>query len=386
MSEGMGRISPSGLLLGITALVLAGATGSAAAVLAVFLAAALCGLSAAMNLRIRNHAAAEIRLPASAVKQSAVSGLAVFQNDSPLPIGRMRCRIEMENAFTGEVSRFFVSASVSPKKKKNVPFTLQSDRCGELSVSVREAFLTDFFGLFRVPVPCGGMARTTILPQTFSPEITLVPRMAEDADCDAYSPNKKGNDFSEPFQIREYAEGDSIKQIHWKLSCKTDRVVVRDPSLPVTRSLLVFWDKSADDKARADTMDAMAEAAVSVCQRLTNMGLLYVLCWNETGTGQCVEEEIDGEERLLELAPRMLKTGTEPGAPSGLSVYLRRHGRLGFGKVIYLTAAVPPEWSEVENECDVTMLLCTDRPAMPGANRIVFSPRDYIRQLQVLEL
>lgn len=385
MSE-KSKVSVPGMLLGLAALILAAATGSFAAVLAVFLAAALVGLSAAANLQIRNRAAVEIRLPVSATKQNVVSGLAAFQNDSALPIGRMRCRIEIKNTFTGEIFYFFVSSSVAPKKKKNVPFTLQSEHCGYLTVSVRETFLTDVFGLFGVPVSCGGTALMTVTPQTFSPDVTLIPRMAEDDDCDTYSPNKKGNDFSEPFQIREYAEGDSIRQIHWKLSSKTDRIIVRDPSLPITRSLLVFWDKSADDKASAGTMDAMAEAVVSICQRLTEMGLLYVLSWNETQTGQCIEKEVDGEEQLLELVPQMLKNGTEAGALSGLSAYLQRYGRFRYGKVIYLTAAVPPEWSEIENMSDITMLLCTDRPAMPGGNRVVFSPQDYMRQLQVLEL
>ena len=73
--------------------------------------------------------------------------------------------------------------------------------------------------------------------------------------------NKKGSDYSETFQLREYVPGDSIKQIHWKLSEKLDKLVVREASLPVQKSTLVFWDKYAENGFSPEEADAMAEVA-----------------------------------------------------------------------------------------------------------------------------
>lgn len=75
-------------------------------------------------------------------------------------------------------------------------------------------------------------------------------------DSDTSSPDRRGSDLTEPFRLREYAPGDSLRQIHWKLSSKLDRLVIREPGMPAARTLLVFWDRSGDAAAR----DAQAEA------------------------------------------------------------------------------------------------------------------------------
>lgn len=42
--------------------------------------------------------------------------------------------------------------------------------------------------------------------------------------------SRKGTDASEMFDIRSYVPGDDIRSIHWKLSGKTDELIVRQAS------------------------------------------------------------------------------------------------------------------------------------------------------------
>ena len=55
------------------------------------------------------------------------------------------------------------------------------------------------------------------------------------ADSDRFSTYKKGDDPSEIFDIREYADGDKIQRIHWKLSSKTGDLMVKEGSLPLMK-------------------------------------------------------------------------------------------------------------------------------------------------------
>lgn len=118
----------------------------------------------------------------------------------------------------------------------------------------------------------------SVLPDTFSAQVSLELPFYQTDEEESYAPDRKGYDLSEIYQLRDYVQGDPIRQIHWKLSGKLDTLIVRDPSLPVSRSLLVLWDKNTAESSPIE-MDAMAEAVASVCQELSQNGMIYTLAW-----------------------------------------------------------------------------------------------------------
>ena len=84
--------------------------------------------------------------------------------------------------------------------------------------------------------------------------------------------SRKGSDYTQTLQLREYVpRGILSKQIHWKLSSKLDKTIVRDPSFPVSRSLLLFWDKAAR-VAEAAEMNAMAECVCGISRAASKQG------------------------------------------------------------------------------------------------------------------
>lgn len=168
------------------------------------------------------------------------------------------------------------------------------------------------------------MGRTAILPNTFSTEVSLqIPYCQQDEE-ENYAPDRKGNDASEIFQLRDYVPGDPVKQIHWKLSSKLNHILIKEASLPVSRSLLVFWDKNTEE-ASPDEMDAMAESVSSICQALSQDGVQYTLGWTD-GQEICQEEAFTLEE-LLRLLPQMLKTGRIQWKMEFLSGWMLMAGR-----------------------------------------------------------
>ena len=53
-----------------------------------------------------------------------------------------------------------------------------------------------------------------------------------------YKP-KSGGGFSDFYELREYRQGDSLKNIHWKLSSKYDDLIVKEPSLPIYKEFTI---------------------------------------------------------------------------------------------------------------------------------------------------
>ncbi len=311
----------------------------------------------------------------------------IAENTGRLGAGKLCCAVEIKNAMTGDTFVHTVETSVLPKAKSRAAFIMQSQYCGLVTASLKRAYITGWLGVMTTTVKSDAKSEITVLPDTFSPHIVIsVPAPAPEED-EAYSPDIKGYDCSEVFQLRDYVPGDSLRQIHWKLSEKVERLVVRDGSLPAARSMLIFWDKNAA-RATASEMNTMAEAVSSVCRALTDRGIVYTLGW--CAGHETVLEEISDTEGLLAAIPLMLKTGYADGESSGVVMYTEQYGRSRYGKTVCIAAAVP-EGTDSFRSSDFRLLLCvgeTDGNLEASADipAVVFSPKTYISDLQSIEL
>ena len=321
---------------------------------------------------VKNKITAKAVLPPTAEKGREVCGKIILENKSAFPIFKAVCEVSVKNNLTGEENTMNISLSASPKSETEAEFVLASDFCGYITAKIERVWLTDIFGF--LPLEAKGFSskkgKTTVLPETFAPVIVFDKILPVPEDSESYSPDKKGFDYSETFQIREYAPGDSIKQIHWKLSEKLDRTIVRDASLPIAKNIMLFWDKTAGS---AKEIDAMAEVCSSVAESFLKSGYEFAMGWQN---GNRIETaEIKAEEELLEAIPKMIKFGGEKSEESFESAF--EH----FGKVIYI--AKEPSENLFEKE-GVSLLIC-DKSAT-GANIMVFGAESYAEDLEFLEL
>lgn len=200
--------------------------------------------------------------------------------------GRLCCR----NLLTGERSEtpFTVDG-----RQETAAIEVTAAHCGTLSFTL-ELSVQDVFGLFEKP--SGTMAEGAVLvqPLLFGTEPVLVEDTTA-AEGGMYSSVRPGNDPSETFAIREYVPGDPIRQIHWKLSEKTGRVMLRELGLPVSNQVLLVFDASGDSNF-ADGLDAMAEVFLSLSRGLMLSGIGHAVCWQHEGAVpelRTVEREVD---------------------------------------------------------------------------------------------
>ena len=189
-----------------------------------------------------------------------------------------------------------------------------------------------------------------------------------------YSNERPGYDLSEMFQIRDYVPGDSQRQIHWKLSHKYGKLIVKDPSLPITRSAAVFWERTENDPT-AERTDAEAEIVVSVCRNLLSQSVQFTVGWNEEATGRCVFQQIRDMDDLIGLLPRLFTAKPAKGA-SGASLLLQELPAGSCSHLVYVAAERKAETDELANIGRLTTLICGE----------TFNETDYAAQLSELEL
>ncbi len=114
--------------------------------------------------------------------------------------------------------------------------------CGELRLSVKKARVYDMFHIWTRPLDTDINAYTVIYPRQMEIGLVMSGKTIGSNNDEGLSQNKKGSDHSEIFDLKDYAAGDDVRRIHWKLSSKADDLIIREPSNPTHYSVVILPD------------------------------------------------------------------------------------------------------------------------------------------------
>ena len=319
----------------------------------------------AVNFYVRRHLQADILTPATAAKRTAVSCRVRIRNGAFLPVMRYGCQVSVRNDLTEEDQTVTLTGSIGAKGESSQTILLQSSFCGRVYVQISRFTLLDYLGLIPMKALVKADARLTILPDLYPMEADMTARPAY---ADDGTSNRRGEDRSEVYQLREYRPGDDIRQIHWKLSSKLDELILKEASQPESRSLLVFWDKRPGGNPQQ--MDALAEVVSSAGMALLQSGVPYTLCWTDRDDLQV--QDISEENQLLQAIPALVKTRG--------SAECRLPKTDGYSRILCFGTA--PE-EQLLTDGRVHFILCTEEQ-YPGAT--TFAPQNYSEAMQRLEV
>lgn len=175
--------------------------------------------------------------------------------------------MEITNAMTGDVlHRQFIM----PLRRNCTDYVLSvtPENCGELTVRCLRAGIRDHLELYNRRIENFPTVKTVVYPQNVQLDVLLSADTAGSPREGGPTQNKRGNDPSEVFDLREYVPGDDIRSIHWKLSVKTDTLVLRQPGAPTYYDLLLLSDigltQDGEPSDRVERSAAIAYGAAAL--------------------------------------------------------------------------------------------------------------------------
>ncbi len=295
-----------------------------------------------------------------------------------------RCR----NVRTGRREERKCRVSLLPRQTKWLEFTLNSPHCGLLRVSAQAESCGDLFGLQRRRVSCFAKKDLTVLPTLFEAQIRFSEQATAIPDSDIYSAEKPGSDPGEIFAIREYIPGDPIRQIHWKLSEKCDKTMVREFGLQVVNDMLVLLETAEADSP--EETDAITEVFASVCQSLANNGALFQAGWRTTKSDVLRLQSVSAPGEFPDLLSRVLRLQPKEGG-SVAQRFSEEFRQCNFSHVVIVGSKIPTGVGELYNDNRITLLLprregVSDGLQPDGTCIVQFDINAYMAELSALEV
>ena len=174
-------------------------------------------------------------------------------------VGRIRGSLKVVNSITGETSKVKLKSAYGKLQ-------LDTSHCCTYTIQMRSIRVLDFLGL--LPMPTKKVAGVTVSVVPFPEEPPEHPDWMSDSALIA----KPFSGGTNPYDLREYRTGDTMRSIHWKKSAALDKTVVRDTLEPVERIASIWIDWPRDASGRDLALDQLAWCLIYLKQN--NAGLL----------------------------------------------------------------------------------------------------------------
>lgn len=221
-----------------------------------------------------------------------------------LPIPRCRFCLRITGGMTGKT--VIVKQGIPGQESWYIP--LDTDHCELLRCSVEKAKVYDYLSLFWLPVPKGRAVELAVRPLASPPR--QMPNLTH--FMTRRRKPKLGGGFSEEHELRDYRPGDSMRDIHWKLSVKTDRLLVREAQEPIREQTLLTFDLQGSP----EQVDSTLEQTRWLSQWLLEHDTVHQICWINPTSCEMVSTAIQTPEDLEKMITDVLHETLRPDLPS----------------------------------------------------------------------
>ncbi|MBR1693117.1 MAG: DUF58 domain-containing protein [Lachnospiraceae bacterium] len=209
------------------------------------------------------------------IKGSCFPLVLSFENLTPFPLLHMEITLHISSPFYENAENEQITIPVLARSSNEHRFPVTYSKIGCYQIEALQYLSYDYLHLFCFKEECSCHTEVVILPEN-TQEILLENSFYSEGFDEFDEVSGKGfvqNDISD---IREYIPGDRLQKVHWKLSSKLDKLMVREAAAGAMHCFIVLAELykavQTEEDAHSDTIDASLENAYAVCHELQRQG------------------------------------------------------------------------------------------------------------------
>ena len=251
---------------------------------------------------MRKHLEAEILMSENMITRGNMIRVPVIiKNSGKLPVTWVEAKIRYMDSDGENYKSLKLSGMVEAKGEVQLEAYLKTVNCGITTVYLESVSVTDYFGVFS-----GKCQSDDTKKEIYALPWTHVPMAETLAEVGDFA-GKYGEDVYETYDIREFRDGDDIRQIHWKLTAKMDVLLVREYLKTSESGVMIRLDmEKKEETLSREQLDSFLDKAASLSWEILKWGVSHFVVWN------CGEDEImlfvASEEQFIEYQMILIST------------------------------------------------------------------------------
>ncbi len=240
-------------------------------------------------------------------KENIIKGNIVVNNKGILPITRFAIKIEYFNNKVSKSAVKVIKGYVPAKSTTNMEFEVKSKYCGILAIKIKEIKVYDYLLLFKTKKKIQYHKEILILPSGYQLKTEV-----QNKDY-IYFPLEEGrnsdiliNQPPEILWIDKYKHGDSMRDIHWKLSARNDEILSKKYSSDIENRITFFIDLRTEKGISIERRDIFYELCSAISLGLIENKVSYIVRWYDIKNMSMVEEIVRTEEDYINMIENLM--------------------------------------------------------------------------------
>lgn len=204
--------------------------------------------------------------------------LAEVENRSRLPIPNLSIQFFLSDSSGCDSHTYPLHLTLSPRERRKFSLTANFAHIGVYEAGLRQLVVTDMFGLFRAVSQVEDRCHLDIQPRLlYAERLPVDQRQTVENDRANIAAPLSGMDY---VGVRDYAYGDPIKTIQWKLSAHAGSLMTKQMESYTNSGVVIVLDfcvPAYDRETRLQMADGVAETGAAAGHWAVRNGMDYLL-------------------------------------------------------------------------------------------------------------
>ncbi len=309
------------------------------AVFVIFVVAALYPVfSAVVSFVISRYLSVQLNISQKSVAKNHDINLEIgVNNKSIFSHDNIELKLKVYNSFYDNEEIITIYVPATALEKRIINWKIKSRYSGLVIVRIISVRVRDFSGMFSFTCKTEATADIIVMPENKKIDKKL--EVLSDGDgSENQTQNKKGTDVSEISDIREYVAGDKQQQIHWKISAKWDKLMVKEYGMPYTNELMLVPELYFDGE-NPKPLDETIDVLYSYAYELLRENRIFYVGYINALTSETSSLRIESVEDLDVIVKQMFYTNIS-NDPKFSYNYFKGIGRYEGKSIVYIKEAV----------------------------------------------
>lgn len=251
---------------------------------------------------------AKVELHSGEVKKgNTIKGKILVTNKGYLPITRFCIKIEYFHNKVSKTEMKKIKGYVAAKSKTQVEFHMKSQFCGIVNLRIKEIKVYDYLSLFKKKKKGNSHIEILVFPSGYKLKSEI------ESKNYIYFPLEEGrysetlvNQPPEILWIDKYKEGDSLRDIHWKLSARNNEVLTKKYSSDTENRITFFIDLRKERDISIEKKDAFYELCSAISLGLVEKKVSHLVRWYDNKKASIIETLVRTEEDYLNMIEELM--------------------------------------------------------------------------------